>query len=81
MRLLRGESLDAVSRECMVTVETLSRWREEFISAGIAGLKGKTLDDVRVAALEKKVGKQAMLLELYEKKDQFLKARGGRLSK
>lgn len=81
MRLLRGESLDVVSRECMVTVETLTRWREEFISAGIAGLKGKTLDDVRVAALEKKVGKQAMLLELYEKKDQFLKTRGGRSSK
>ncbi|CAG1772683.1 hypothetical protein BAC2_02862 [uncultured bacterium] len=81
MRLLRGESLDAVSRECMVTVETLSRWREDFISGGIASLKGKSLDDVRVAALEKKVGKQAMLLELYEKKDQFLKTRSGRSSK
>lgn len=81
LRLLRGESLDAVSRECMVTVETLSRWREDFISGGIAGLKGKTLDDVRVAALEKKVGKQAMLLELYEKKDQFLKTRSGHSSK
>ncbi len=67
--------MDAVSRECMVTVEALSRWREDVISGGIAGLKGKTLDDVRVAALEKKVGKQAMLLELNEKQNQFLKTR------
>jgi transposase-like protein len=78
LRLLRGESMDAVSRECVVTVETLSRWREDFIAAGIAGLKGKSLDDVRIASLEKKIGQQAMLLELHEKKDQFMRTRSGR---
>ena len=81
LRLLRGESIDAVSRECEVTVETLTRWREDFIAAGIAGLKGKTLDQVRIAALEKKIGQQAMELELHEKKDQFMRTRGGRSSK
>jgi transposase len=81
LRLLRGESIDALSRECVVTVEALSRWREDFIAAGLAGLKGKTLEDVRVAALEKKVGQQAMLLELHEKKDQFMRARSGRSPK
>lgn len=81
LRLLRGESLDAVSRECEVTVESLSRWREDFMAAGIAGLKGKTLDRVRIAALEKKIGQQAMELELHEKKDQFMRTRGGRSSK
>ena len=81
LRLLRGDSIDAVSRECAVTVEALHRWREDFIAAGIAGLKGKTFDDVRVAALEKKIGQQAMELELHEKKDQFMQRRGGRLSK
>jgi transposase len=81
LRLLRGESIDAVSRECAVTVETLNRWREDFVAAGVAGLKGKTLDQVRIAALEKKIGQQAMELELHEKKDQFLRARGGRSSK
>lgn len=80
MRLLRGESLDAVSRECEVTVEALNRWREDFIAAGTAGLKGKTLDQVRIAALEKKIGQQAMELELHEKKDQFMRTRGGRSS-
>lgn len=81
LRLLRGESMDAVSRECLVTVESLNRWREDFIAAGVAGLKGKTLAEVRIAALEKKIGQQAMELELHEKKDQFLRARGERSSK
>ena len=81
MRLLRGESTDAVSRESEVTVETLNKWREDFVAAGIAGLKGKTLEEVRIAALEKKIGQQAMELELHEKKDQFMRTRGGRSSK
>jgi transposase len=81
LRLLRGESIDALSRECEVTVETLTKWREDFVSAGIAGLKGKTLEEVRIAALEKKIGQQAMELELHEKKDQFMRTRGARSSK
>jgi transposase-like protein len=81
LRLLRGETLDVLSRECVVTVETLSRWREDFLAGGLAGLKGKTLEEAQVAALEKKVGQQAMLLELYEKKEQFISSRSGRSSK
>src|SRR5271169_6382599 len=81
LRLLRGESMDAVSRECVVTVELLSRWRDDFIAAGIAGLKGKTLEEVRIAALEKKIGQQAMMLELQDKKQEFIRTRGGRSSK
>jgi transposase-like protein len=80
LRLLRGETIDAVSRESAVTVETLTRWREDFVAAGIAGLKGKTLEQVRIAELEKKIGQQAMELELHEKKDQFMRTRGGRSS-
>ena len=76
--LLRGESIDTVSRENSVTVETLTRWRDDFIEAGIAGLKGKTLESVRISALEKKVGQQAMELELHEKKAKFIGTRGGR---
>jgi hypothetical protein len=63
-----------------VTVETLHRWREDFVAAGIAGMKGKSLEEVRIAALEKKIGQQAMELELHEKKDEFMRARGGRSS-
>ncbi len=39
MRLLRGESIDAVSREHTVTVDMLTRWREDFVAAGTAGLE------------------------------------------
>jgi hypothetical protein len=44
-------------------------------------MKGKTLEEVRIAALEKKIGQQAMELELHEKKDQFMRTRGVRSSK
>lgn len=81
MRLLRGESIDALSREFIVTVDALHRWREDFIAGGIAGLKGKTLKEVRIAALEKKIGQQAMELELHEKKEEFIRTRGGHSSK
>lgn len=81
IRLLRGEPIDSLSRENEVTVEMLNRWKEDFIAGGIAGLKGKTLEQVRIAALEKKIGQQAMELELHEKKDQFMRERGGRSSR
>ncbi len=42
LRLLRGEELDALSRELGVTAATLSSWREEFLSAGQAGLKTRS---------------------------------------
>jgi transposase-like protein len=41
LRLLRGEELDALSRELGVTAATLSSWREEFLAAGLAGLKSR----------------------------------------
>jgi len=81
MRLLRGEAIDALSRECVVTVATLSQWRDEFIEAGIAGLKGTSMEDVRVAALEKKIGQQAMEIELYKKKRQWTQSIRGSMSK
>jgi hypothetical protein len=42
LRLLRGEELDALSRELGVTAATLSLWRDEFLAAGQTGLKSKT---------------------------------------
>ncbi len=81
MRLLRGEAIDALSRECVVTVATLSQWRDEFIEAGIAGLKGRSVDDVRVADLEKKIGQQAMEIELYKKKRHWNQSIRGSMSK
>jgi transposase-like protein len=71
LRLLRGELIDTVSRENEVTVGMLSQWRDDFIASGIAGLKGRSIEDVRAADMEKKIGQQAMEIELYKKKVQW----------
>jgi hypothetical protein len=34
VRLLRGEDIDLVSQELVVTAATLSLWRDTFIEAG-----------------------------------------------
>lgn len=41
MRLLRGESLDAVSRELGLPVSRIAGWRDEFVQAGKAALKSR----------------------------------------
>ncbi len=41
MRVLRGEDMDALSRELGVTAATLSGWRDQFLAAGQAGLKSR----------------------------------------
>ena len=43
VRLLRGESLEELSRELRVEAHRLQAWREEFVAGGIEGLKGKPL--------------------------------------
>jgi len=45
VRLLRGEELDAVSRELGVTAATLSSWRDDFLAAGQTGLKTRTASE------------------------------------
>lgn len=81
LRLLRGEAIDSVARECVVTVEVLNRWREEFIEGGMARLKGKSPEEAKVAELQKKIGQQAMEIELYKKKRQWMENARGNSSK
>lgn len=42
LRLLRGESLDAPSREAGQPAAVLSAWRDEFLEGGVAALKRRT---------------------------------------
>lgn len=51
IRLLKGESLDALSRETGQPTATLSSWRDEFLEAGLAGLKRRS-QDPKIEALE-----------------------------
>ncbi len=54
LRLLRGESLEALSRETGQPAAVLSGWRDKFLEGGVAALKRRT-DDPKVAALEKEL--------------------------
>lgn len=72
LRLLRGESLDALSRETGQPAATLSAWRDEFLEAGQAGLKQRS-EDPKVEGLQRektqlqaKVGELLMDKELLE---------------
>ncbi len=61
LRLLRGESLDVLSRETGQPAAVLSRWREEFLEGGLAALKRRT-DDPKVAALERELRRAQRLV-------------------
>ena len=50
LRLLRGESLDELSRELGVNGSTLSQWRERFLEGGLSGLRTKLPLSCRVVA-------------------------------
>ncbi len=68
LRILRGEDLDALSRELGLTVARLAEWRDMFLEAGQAGLKSRPTDhrDEEVARLRAKVGELTMDKELLE---------------
>ena len=80
LELLRGSSLDDLSRSYHVPASQLSQWRDQFIASGMAGFQNKTANDIRVAQLEKKVGQQTMMLELFKKKREWMQSKGMNLS-
>jgi len=66
LRLLKGEDLDALSRELKVNAATLSSWREVFLASGLSGLKSRELDgrDEKITQLQKALGETALNLEI-----------------
>ena len=46
LRLWRGESLDALSRELGAEAHRLAAWRDDFLAGGKEGLKGPPFDDL-----------------------------------
>jgi transposase-like protein len=61
LRLLRGEGLDALSRETGLPAGVLSSWRDEFLEAGREGLKRRT-DDPKGMALERELRRAKRLV-------------------
>lgn len=75
LRLLRGESLEAVSRALGVTAARLSQWRDAFVDSGTQGLKSRVIDDAddgERQRLQAKIGELTMEIELLNKKVDLL---------
>jgi transposase len=69
LRLLRGEPVDAVSREVGVTIAELERWREQALAGMEAGLKARTSDplEARLNEAVRRVGELTMTIEILNK--------------
>jgi transposase-like protein len=68
LRLLRGESLEELSRELRVEAHRLAAWRDDFLEGGKEGLKGqrpdRSPDDRALRQAERKVGQLTMENEI-----------------
>jgi len=68
LRLLRGESLEVLSRELGIEAHRLAAWRDEFLEAGKQGLKGQRADrsqeDRQLKEAERKVGQLTLENEI-----------------
>ena len=77
LRVMRGESLDSVSRDLGVTAAKLSEWRDQFHSGAQAALRSRPSDerDERVKDLQAKIGELTMDNELLQQRIDRLEAR------
>src|SRR5919109_1238891 len=67
LRVLRGEPLDAVSRESQVPANELEAWKRVFLEHGTRGLKSRSDPEERELTLARaKIGELMMRLELAE---------------
>ena len=77
LQLMRGESLDIVSRDLGVTAARLSEWRDQFHAGAQAALRSRPSDerDEKVKDLQAKVGELTMDNELLQQKIERLEVR------
>src|SRR5918996_1304731 len=67
LRVLRGEPLDAVSRDSQVPAHELESWKRAFLEAGMRGLKRHVEpEDRELLRTRAKLGELTMRLELAE---------------
>jgi transposase-like protein len=70
LRVLRGEDLDALSRELGVTAGAIARWRDQFLAGGQAAVRRRPADarDEEITRLRTKVGEITMANELLQER-------------
>jgi hypothetical protein len=67
LRVLRGEGLDAVSRESQIPAHELESWKRVFLDTGTRGLRTRAEPEERELTLARaKIGELMMRLELAE---------------
>jgi transposase len=68
LRLLRGEPLEALSRELGVEAHRLAAWRDDFLAGGKESLKSqradRSPDDRALRQAERKIGQLTMENEI-----------------
>jgi len=68
LSLLRGESLEELSRNLKVGVNEVNSWKENFLAHGELGFKKGTKKPNREPELERIIGRQQVEIELLKKK-------------
>ena len=71
MELLRGESIQGISRKHGLTMAELSEWRDAFIANGMDGFKKKP-ENAKLGRAERRIGQLEMELDLVKKKNEFI---------
>jgi len=82
LRLLRGEPVDAISREVSVPIYRLEEWRDRALAGMDAGLKERENDplEAKLGEATRRIGELVMEVEILRKERQarHLWATGGR---
>ena len=82
LRLLRGEPVDAVSREVSVPIYKLERWRDRALAGIDAGLKERENDPVerQLDEANRRIGELVMEVEIMQKERRAKHPLAGRRS-
>ncbi len=82
LRLLRGESVDAISREVSVQIYKLEQWRDRALVGIDAGLKVRENDPVvqQLDDAKRRIGELVMEVEILRKERQAKRPLVGRRS-
>lgn len=82
LRLLRGESVDALSRELAVPIYRLEEWRDRALAGMDAGLKERENDPLekQLDAAKARIGELVMEVEILRKEREARRPLAGRRS-
>ena len=82
LRLLRGESVDAVSREVSVPIYKLEQWRDRALAAIDSGLKERENDPLekQLGEANRRIGELVMEVDILQKERRAKRPLVGRRS-